>query len=254
MVYNKVYESNDETGLDAMAGDGGYQESTLSAAIRAEMKRDGKRYWAGDNISDYVNEADTAKLIEEATTAFEDVLDALLIDRENDPNSKGTARRLAKMYYNEIMAGRYEPAPDCTAFPNDSADRYEGMLVVRSELRSMCSHHHQPVSGVAYIGIIAANKLIGLSKYTRIAQWCARRGTLQEELANDIAREIMKATEANDVGVYIQAIHGCCENRGIMAHSSLTQTTVLKGAFKDDQGTKKEFFDNIKLQQDFAPR
>jgi GTP cyclohydrolase I len=118
----------------------------------------------------------------------------------------------------------------------------------------MCSHHHQPVSGVAYIGIIAAEKLIGLSKYTRIAQWCARRGTLQEELANDIAREIQKATGAKDVGVYVQAVHGCCENRGIMAHSSLTQTTVLKGAFKDDQSTKKEFFDNIKLQQDFAPR
>jgi GTP cyclohydrolase I len=118
----------------------------------------------------------------------------------------------------------------------------------------MCSHHHQPVSGVAYIGIIAAQKLIGLSKYTRIAQWCARRGTLQEELCNDIAREIMKATGSKDVGVYIQAIHGCCENRGIMAHSSLTQTTVLHGAFKADIGVKKEFFDNIKLQQDFAPR
>ena len=118
----------------------------------------------------------------------------------------------------------------------------------------MCSHHHQPVAGVAYIGLIAAQKLIGLSKYTRIAQWCARRGTLQEELANDIAREIVKATGATDVAVYIQATHGCCENRGIMAHSSLTQTTVLKGAFKDDQGTKKEFFDNIKLQQEFAPR
>ena len=116
----------------------------------------------------------------------------------------------------------------------------------------MCSHHHQPVSGVAYIGIIAADKLIGLSKYTRIAQWCARRGTLQEELANDIAREIADATGAEHLGVYIQAQHGCCENRGIMAHSSLTQTTVLKGAFKDDPGTKKEFFDNIKLQQDFA--
>jgi GTP cyclohydrolase I len=128
------------------------------------------------------------------------------------------------------------------------------MLVVRSELRSMCSHHHQPVSGVAYIGIIAAQKLIGLSKYTRIAQWCARRGTLQEELCNDIAREIEKATGAKDLGVYIQATHGCCENRGIMAHSSLTQTTVLKGAFRDDPGTKKEFFDNIKMQQEFAPR
>jgi GTP cyclohydrolase I len=243
-----------ETGLDAMAGDGGYKESYLADVIRFKMKRDQKRFWAGDNVSDYVTEEIKHKLIDEATEAFELVLDRLLIDRETDPNSHGTARRLAKMYFNEIMSGRYEPAPDATAFPNDSEDRYEGMLVVRSELRSMCSHHHQPVSGVAYIGIIAAEKLIGLSKYTRIAQWCARRGTLQEELANDIAREIQKATSARDVGVYIQAIHGCCENRGIMAHSSLTQTTVLKGAFKDDQSTKKEFFDNIKLQQDFAPR
>ena len=243
-----------ETGLDAMAGDGNYQETYLSDAIRARMKRDNKRFWAGDNISDYLHETDKEHLISEATEAFELVLDRLLIDRETDPNSKGTAKRLAKMYYNEIMAGRYDPEPDATAFPNDSEDRYEGMLVVRSELRSMCSHHHQPVTGVAYIGIIAAQKLIGLSKYTRIAQWCARRGTLQEELCNDIARELEKATGAKDLGVYIQAVHGCCENRGIMAHSSLTQTTVLKGAFKDDAGTKKEFFDNIKLQQEFAPR
>ena len=234
--------------------DKGYEEGYLGNSIRAKMKREGKRFWAGDNVSDYLVGPDKEDLIDEATAAFELVLDALLIDRENDPNSKGTARRLAKMYFNEIMAGRYESAPDATAFPNNSTDRYEGMLVVRSELRSMCSHHHQPVSGVAYIGIIAANKLIGLSKYTRIAQWCARRGTLQEELCNDIAREIMKATDSKDVAVYVQAIHGCCENRGIMAHSSLTQTTVLKGAFKDDGNTKKEFFDNIKLQQEFAPR
>jgi GTP cyclohydrolase I len=226
----------------------------LSQVIRDKMKADNKRFWAGDNISDYVDGNVLPELVDEATAAFEQVLDTLLIDRETDPNSKGTARRLAKMYFNEIMSGRYEPAPDATSFPNDSPDRYEGMLVVRSELRSMCSHHHQPVAGVAYIGIIAAEKLIGLSKYTRIAQWCARRGTLQEELANDIAREIQKATGAKDLGVYIQATHGCCENRGIMAHSSLTQTTVLKGAFKDDSGTKKEFFDNIKLQQEFAPR
>ena len=226
----------------------------LSQVIRERMKSNNKRFWAGDNISEYVGEEEKEFLIAEATEAFEKVLDTLLIDRENDPNSKGTARRLAKMYYNEIMAGRYEPTPNATAFPNDSKDRYEGMLVVRSELRSMCSHHHQPVSGVAYIGIIAANKLIGLSKYTRIAQWCARRGTLQEELCNDIAREISKATDSENVAVYVQAVHGCCENRGIMAHSSLTQTTVLKGSFNTDPATKKEFFDNIKLQQEFAPR
>ena len=244
-----------ETGLDAMAGDGGYEEEKyLGNYLRFKMKREGKRFWAGDNISEYVTEENKERLIDEAAEAFELVLDRLLIDRETDPNSKGTARRLAKMYFNEVMAGRYDTAPNATAFPNDSEERYEGMLVVRSELRSMCSHHHQPVSGVAYIGIIASSKLIGLSKYTRIAQWCARRGTLQEELCNDIAREIQKATGAENLGVYIQATHGCCENRGIMAHSSLTQTTVLKGSFKDDAGTKKEFFDNIKMQQEFSPR
>lgn len=230
------------------------EDKAISERILERIKSKKARYWAGDNISEHIIDSERAELVNELTVKFEGVLDSLLIDRHTDPNSQGTARRLAKMYLYEIMAGRYDPAPDATAFPNDSKDRYEGMLVVRSELRSMCSHHHQPVAGVAYIGIIAAQKLIGLSKYTRIAQWCSRRGTLQEELANDIAREIMKATGSENVAVYIQATHGCCENRGIMAHSSLTQTTVLKGAFKDDGNTKKEFFDNIKLQQEFAPR
>ena len=229
-------------------------DKTISERILERIQSSNTRYWAGDNISEHILESERTELVDELTTKFEGVLDSLLIDRHNDPNSQGTAKRLAKMYIYEIMAGRYDPAPDATAFPNDSKDRYEGMLVVRSELRSMCSHHHQPVAGVAYIGIIAAQKLIGLSKYTRIAQWCARRGTLQEELANDVAREIMKATGSENVAVYIQATHGCCENRGIMAHSSLTQTTVLRGAFNTDGNTKKEFFDNIKLQQEFAPR
>ena len=221
----------------------------LSEQIREDMKADGKRFWAGDNVSDYVSDVDLAFLVEEATEAFEGVLDALLIDRENDPNSHGTARRLAKMYFYEIMAGRYSPKPAATAFPNTDKDsKYEGMLVVRSEIKSMCSHHHQPVTGVAYIGIIPGDKVIGLSKYTRIAQWCARRGTLQEELCNDIAREICHATESKDVAVYLKLSHGCCENRGIGAHDSTTQTTVLRGAFHEAD-VKKEFFDNIQIQE-----
>ena len=226
----------------------------LSQVIRKRLKDADKRYWAGDNISEFITDKEKDMLVDELTGKFEGVLDSLIIDTTTDPNSQGTARRLAKMYVYEIMAGRYEESPNATAFPNDTEGAYDGMLVVRSELKSMCSHHHQPVSGVAYIGIIAGPKLIGLSKYTRIAQWCARRGTLQEELCMDIAREIEFATGSTDVAVYIQATHGCCENRGIMAHSSLTQTTVLRGAFKADQSVKKEFFDNIKLQQDFAPR
>lgn len=224
----------------------------ISDTIKQRILQAGGKFWAGSNISEYMEEGDKQALIEELTPKFESVLESLVIDIENDPNSMETGRRLAKMYIKELMAGRYEPMPNATAFPNVTEDRYEGMLVVRSELKSVCSHHHQPVTGVAYIGIIAADTLIGLSKYTRIAQWCARRGTLQEELCNDIAREIMEATGSNDVGVYIQATHGCCENRGIMAHSSLTQTTVLKGSFKEESKVQQEFMDNIKLQQSFA--
>ena len=224
----------------------------ISKQIKKRIKDAGGKFWASDNISEYMHDNEKLELIEELVPKFESVLQSLIIDTENDPNSQGTARRLSKMYVNELMAGRYDTIPNATAFPNHVEEGYRGMLVVRSELKSVCSHHHQPVTGIAYIGIIAADKLIGLSKYTRIAQWCARRGTLQEELANDIAREIASATGAENLGVYIQATHGCCENRGIMATSSLTQTTVLQGSFKYDSGTKKEFFDNIKLQQEFA--
>ena len=226
----------------------------ISENIKARLEQNGIRYWANDNISEYISEDEKQKLIDEAVPAFENVLQSLVIDTKTDPNSQDTARRMAKMYINEIMSGRYDPMPNPSAFPNYIENGYEGMLVVRSELKSVCSHHHQPVSGVAYIGIIAGPKLLGLSKYTRIAQWCARRGTLQEELNVMIADQIQQTTGSEHVGVYVQATHGCCENRGIKAHSSLTQTTVLRGAFKDDSGTKKEFMDNVKLQQEFAPR
>ena len=224
----------------------------ISEKITKRIKDAGHKYWASDNVSEFMDEGDDKALIEELIPHFEGVLDTLIIDRFNDPNSQGTARRLAKMYINELMWGRYNNMPNATAFPNDIEEGYKGMLVVRSEIQSMCSHHHQPVKGIAYIGIIAGETLIGLSKYTRNAQWCARRGTLQEELANDIAREIKKATGSVNLGVYIQATHGCVENRGVLAHSSLTQTTVLEGAFFDDPGTKKEFMDNIKLQQQYS--
>ena len=223
-----------------------------SKQIITSLQDAGIRYWAGDNISDVLQEGDKEQLIEEATLKFEQVLDSLIIDRHNDPNSMDTGRRLAKMYFNEIMAGRYDPMPNATAFPNHVDDGYKGMLVVRSEIKSMCSHHHQIVRCVAYIGIIASEKLIGLSKYTRIAQWCAERGTLQEELNVMIADKIQEITGTQHVGVYVQATHGCCENRGIMAHSSLTQTTVLRGAFKDEPDVRKEFIDNVKLQQEYA--
>lgn len=228
----------------------GNMKKEVSKEIIKRLKDANHRYFANDNISKFLDDNTRQHLVDEVSEKFEDVLRALLIDVDNDPNSKGTARRLAKMYINELMEGRFYEAPEVTSFPNDGShgtDRYSGMLVVRAELKSMCSHHHQPVTGTAYIGIIPSTKVIGLSKYVRLAQHCARRGTLQEELCGDIAEAIMKATESENVAVHIAAEHGCCTNRGIMASSSLTQTTVLHGMFYISS-IKEEFFDNIKLQ------
>lgn len=222
-------------------------EKHLSTVIKERLKSANKRFFAGDNISEHLKDGEVDQLVVELTDKFKGVLDTLVIDTENDPNSKDTAKRLAKMYLYELMAGRYEPMPDVTSFPNEGHERFEGMLVVRAELVSMCSHHHQPVKGVAIIGIIPTGYVIGLSKYARIAQWCARRGTLQEELANQIARQIMTATDTENVAVYVEATHGCMENRGVMAHSSMTQTAVVHGLFHNDS-VKAEFYNHVKMQ------
>lgn len=227
-------------------------DEPASVTIRKRVEQAGDHFYANSNISEHIHEGELDELIDEATEAFEKVLDVLVIDRENDPNSMDTGRRLAKMYINEIMRGRYFAAPSVTAFPNQHTGKdvgFKGMLVVRSEIRSVCSHHHQPVAGVAYIGIIPREKVIGLSKYTRLAQHLARRGTLQEELAEDIAQGIIEHTGSVDVAVYIEATHGCCENRGIMAGNSNTQTTVLHGEFMNDATVRKEFHDNVMMQK-----
>ena len=105
---------------------------STSKKIKQRLKEAGKRFWAGDNISDFIEDGEKQQLIDELVPKFEEVLQGLVIDTENDPNSNGTGKRLAKMYINELMAGRYDPMPNATAFPNDSIDRYEGMLVAVS--------------------------------------------------------------------------------------------------------------------------
>lgn len=222
--------------------------SSISETLKKRIREAGKRFYAADNISEFIQEGEKEKLIEELTEKFNSVIDSLVIDRENDPNSQNTGRRLAKMYINEIMAGRYNEAPLVTTFPNEDG-RYDQLIVVRCDIKSMCSHHHQPVTGVCYIGCLPGKRLIGLSKYTRIAQHQAARGHLQEELTEKIAYKIQQLTESPAVGVYMRARHGCCENRGIKSANSSTQTTVLKGLLKSDSALKNEFMHNIELQE-----
>jgi len=223
------------------------EKMSVSKTIIERLKTNNVRYFASDNIAQHISEQEHQDLIDELTEKFEAVIDSLLIDRENDPNSKDTPRRLAKMYYNEIMGGRYEPEPKVTAFPND--DAYEQLIVIRSDIKSMCSHHHQPVQGVCYIACMPGEEVIGLSKYTRIAQHLSARGHLQEELTEMIAKKIEELTKSKAVGVYIRARHGCCENRGIRSSNSSTQTTVLKGLLRTDSALKNEFMHNIQLQE-----
>jgi len=228
-----------------------------SATIRARIKDAGKRFFANDNISEFIKEGEIDQLVEETTIKFYEVLKTILIDVDNDPNSEDTAYRLAKMYVKELLYGRYYKMPAHTVFPNEDiegqvgeygSEKYDGMIVIRAELKSICSHHWQPVTLVAYIGIIPNTYMLGLSKYIRIAQHVARRGTLQEQLCTAIAKQIMKTTESKNVAVYLEGFHGCCENRGVMATSSLTQTTYLHGAFKRAD-LKAEFMNNIQLQK-----
>lgn len=222
----------------------------VSKIIRDRVEQDGNRYYAADNISEFIEDGELELLIDEVADKFEGVLQSLIIDTEDDPNSTGTAKRLAKMYVNEIMSGRYYPAPRVTSFPNDG--KYDQLIVVRSDIKSMCSHHHQPVSGVCYIACMPGDRVIGLSKYTRIAQHLSQRGHLQEELTEMIAAQIEELTASKAVGVYIRARHGCCENRGIMSSNSSTQTTVLKGELKTNPALKNEFMHNVQIQENLG--
>jgi GTP cyclohydrolase IA len=224
------------------------QFETISEVITRRIKTAKARHFACDNVSEFIYFGEKEELINEVAFKMQEVLKALLIDVENDPNSKDTARRISKMYINEIFSGRYQSEPDVTAFPNEGKDAYRGMLVKSCEIHSVCSHHHQPVWGKCYIGIIPSGKVIGLSKYTRLAQHHARRGTLQEELTVRIANRIKELTDTNDVAVYIEAEHGCCYHRGVEENDSTTQTCVISGQF-NDSAVKAEFFNQIQLQK-----
>ena len=255
-IKQRITERNDEVDASNLARDEKIHRVQLSDnpfdISSIPKKLDKTRWYSNDNISEFIEDGEIDELIEEVTEKFEDVLDSLIIDRKNDPNAMGTGNRLAKMYITELMSGRYYPKPSATAFPNEGDDAYKGMLTIKADIKSMCSHHHQIVDGMAIISIIPNGKVLGLSKYIRLATWAARRGTLQEELCTDIKNLIAKETGSNDVAVLIIAEHGCCANRGVN-QAGMTQTAVLGGCFQEHK-VKAEFYDNVKIQLEMRNR
>jgi len=194
-----------------------------------------------DNIVSYMEEMNLTEedIIDEVANAFDGVLEALRIDTESDHNTQETAKRVAKMYVQEIFKGRYQPMPRVTAFPN--AKEYDQIYTVDEiEVRSTCAHHFQPIVGRAWVAIYPGDKVIGLSKFSRIIDWIASRPTIQEELVEQIADTLEGVTGAKGIMVVVKAEHGCCTNRGIKAHSSNMTTSVVRGVFKNEPEMKKE--------------
>jgi len=213
----------------------------ISKVIKQRLENAGVRYHCNDNISKYLEEGDLEKLQQEVETAFQNVLNTLVIDTDNDHNTQETAKRVAKMYVHEIFGGRFKKHPRITAFPNMG---YKSLYTSGPiSVRSTCAHHFQNIVGNAWIGIIPEDGVIGLSKFNRIVHHIAERPQIQEEMTTHIAQELQKFAKTEHVAVVVKAEHHCMTQRGVKEHESDMTTAIMHGAFSKDASTKKEFYD-----------
>ncbi|CAM5779239.1 GTP cyclohydrolase I [Ottowia pentelensis] len=213
-----------------------------SDRIRYRLIAAGRRYHANDNIADFVHDGELAELQDEVQARLQEVLQALVIDTDNDHNTQGTARRVAKMFVREVFGGRYEAAPAVTAFPNVS-QLNELMIVGPLKVRSACSHHLCPILGQVWIGVLpnAQSDLIGLSKYARLAEWVLGRPQIQEEAVVMLADELERRMRPDGLAVVMQASHFCMHWRGVRDDGALMRNSVMRGAFLQDASLRREF-------------
>ena len=187
--------------------------------------------------------AERGAMIAAAARKLEELFDILRIDHQNDHNTRETPQRVAKMYVEELLEGRFTAPPKITEF--DNAQAYDQLIVTGPiELRSMCAHHMMPIYGAAYIGILPAadGKIIGLSKYDRIVEYFASRLQIQEELVKQIGQYIMDMTAPRGLAVRISAVHMCKTQRGVRAsHRSRMVNTYYWGEMASDAAFKGEF-------------
>jgi GTP cyclohydrolase I len=212
-----------------------------SDTIRARLHAAGRRFRANDNIADCIEPGELAALTDEVAGQIEGVLRSLVIDIENDHNTQQTAQRVARMYVEEVFAGRYLPSPDLTAFPNVNA--YDELYIVGPiTIRSTCAHHLQNIRGSCWIGIYPGRNVLGLSKFYRLSEWIASRPQIQEEMTIQIADLVEAETEAEGVAVVVKAEHMCVTHRGVREHASDMTTSVLRGVLRENTDTRAEFF------------
>lgn len=197
---------------------------------------------ANGNIADILGPSDLDKVEDDVRECCARLLDALRIAQ--DHNTRETAARMAKMYVREVFAGRYQPAPVLTDFPN--AKKLDEIVIVGPvAVRSTCAHHFCPIIGRAWIGIIPDSRIIGLSKFARITEWIMARPQIQEEATVQLADAIEQAIQPLALGVVVCATHSCMTWRGVREPESVATTSVLRGQFKTNPVARAELLQLI---------
>nr|WP_174874248.1 GTP cyclohydrolase I [Vogesella oryzae] len=214
----------------------------VSARIRERLKGAQRRFHANDNIADFIEPGELDELLNEVEAKMRDVLQSLVIDTESDHNTQDTARRVAKMYLNEVFRGRYVQQPPVTEFPN--AERLNELMIVGPiTVRSACSHHLCPILGRVWIGVMPNehSNLIGLSKYARIAEWIMNRPQIQEEAVIQLANTLQDKMSPDGLAIVMEADHFCMHWRGVKDNDSQMVNSVMRGVFLTNPDLRREF-------------
>ena len=221
----------------------------VSARIRARLVKSRRRFHANDNIADFLEPGELDALLSEVEGKFKGVLESLVIDTDSDHNTRDTARRVAKMYLTEVFRGRYADPPPVTEFPNAAALN-ELMIVGPITVRSACSHHFCPIMGRLWIGLMPNehSNLIGLSKYSRLAEWVMSRPQIQEEAITQMAELLMAKVRPDGLAVVMEADHFCMHWRGVKDTETKMINSVMRGSFLKDHHLRAEFLALLKLK------
>jgi GTP cyclohydrolase IA len=220
-----------------------------SARIRSRIEKANRRYHANDNISAFIEPGELEALLEEVAGKMQGVLESLVIDVHHDHNTRDTARRVAKMYLHEVFRGRYVPPPPVTEFPN-AEYLSELMIVGPITVRSACSHHLCPIMGRLWIGLLPNehSNLIGLSKYSRLAEWIMSRPQIQEEAIAQVADLLMNKVAPDGLAVVMEADHFCMHWRGVKDSATKMVNSVMRGAFLKNASLRREFLSLVNLK------
>ena len=217
-----------------------------SEKIVLKLKKANLPFHANDNISEVLEDKDIVDLKKEVEQKVLDLLKSLVIDIDNDHNTHDTARRVAKMYVDEVFAGRYQKRPEITVFPNIK-DLDELYTLGPIKVKSACSHHFVEIEGYCWVGVYPSDMVIGISKIARIVDWVCRRPHIQEEMSIILANELEDIMKPKGLGVVVRAKHHCMTWRGVKEEASEMVTSVMRGALREDT-LKNEFFNLIKSQ------